>query len=56
MTDLESIEEELKNLKVVVKDMAAALKVLTDKDEKAQRFVQNIETILGEIEIPEDYR
>lgn len=40
------LEAEIARLKQVVKDLAAALKILTEKDERAQEFVHRIESLL----------
>lgn len=47
-SEIDELKSEIERLKKVVKDLTAALKLLTEKDERAQEFVVRVEQLLDE--------
>lgn len=43
---VEELKAEIARLKIVVRELTAAVKVLTEKDERAKEFVARVEGLL----------
>jgi len=50
MDEVEELRAEVARLKLIVKELTEALKLLTDKDERAKTFVDRVEALLADVE------
>lgn len=57
MTDQDIIDElrrEVTRLKAIVKELTEAMKILSDRDERAKAFVHRVESLLSDAEDARD--
>lgn len=48
--EIEQLKKEVKHLKLVIKELTEALKILSDRDERAKAFIDKVENLLLDVE------